>query len=166
MHFADLWSAAAFESALLGTRKKALCSSGHRRSSSISWSTPPWPAAGWSRDRRFARSWTGHAPGGVGHSLRICPLVRGSRASMLACLAALFLLPRNLQRASNGLDKPDYSLGGDFQKLNAADMASCLVANDARGTERRRRRRGRRSRPAIASSAKGTCTPSAGKEAS
>ena len=63
---------------------------------------------------------------GVLASLRFVP----TGAEITSLDAGLFggsvHLAGTLRKPVNGLEKPDYSLGGDFQKLNAADLGKLL----------------------------------------
>ncbi|MGD1107035.1 MAG: AsmA family protein [Terracidiphilus sp.] len=123
MQFADL-DAAAFESALLGAREKGTLLSNliNRLRPSPA---PPWPQL---QGTVTADSLVlGPATlKGVSASLRIVP----TGAEITSLDAGLFdgsvHLAGTLRKPANGLDKPDYSLGGDFQKLNAADLGKLL----------------------------------------
>ncbi len=123
MHFADL-DAAAFESALLGAPEKGTLLSNLINRLHPS-SAPPWPQleGAVTADSLVLGPVTLQ---GVSASLRIVP----TGAEITSLDAGLFggtvHLAGTFSKPANGLDKPDYSLGGDFQKLNAADMGKLL----------------------------------------
>jgi hypothetical protein len=123
MQFADL-DAAAFESALLGAREKGTLLSNliNRLRPSPA---PPWPQLEGTvtADSLVLGPVTLE---GVSASLRFVP----TGAEITSLDAGLFggsvHLAGTLRKPVNGLDKPDYSLGGDFQKLNAVDLGKLL----------------------------------------
>jgi uncharacterized protein involved in outer membrane biogenesis len=123
MQFADL-DAAAFESALLGAREKGTLLSNliNRLRPSAA---PPWPKL----EGTVTADSLVLGPAtlqDVSASLRVMP----AGADITSLDASLFggsvHLAGTLNKPANGLDKPDYSLGGDFQKLNASDLGKLL----------------------------------------
>ena len=123
MHFADL-DAAAFESALLGAREKGTLLSDLIERLHPS-SAPPWPQL----EGIVTADSLVLGPvklKSVVASLRIVPT--GAEISSLDAI----LFDGNvhftgaLTKPANDRDKPDYSLGGDFQKLNAAELGRLL----------------------------------------
>jgi hypothetical protein len=123
LRFGDL-DAAIFESALLGAREKGTVLSNLINRLRPS-SAPPWPPLEGTvtADSLILGPVTLQ---GVSASLRIVPT--GAEISSLD--AGLFggtvHLAGTLSKPANGLDKPDYTLGGDFQKFNAGDLSKLL----------------------------------------
>jgi hypothetical protein len=123
LRFGDL-DAAVFESALLGAREKGtLLSNLINRLRPTS--APPWPPL----EGTVTADSLVLGPvtlKDVSASLRIVPA--GAEISSLD--AGLFggtvHLAGTLSKPANGLDKPDYTLGGDFQKFNAGDLSKLL----------------------------------------
>ena len=123
MQFADL-DAARFESALLGAREKGTLLSNliNRLRPSAA---PSWPQL----EGTVTADSLVLGPAtlqDVSASLRVVP----TGAEITSLDASLFggsvHLAGTLNKPANGLDKPDYSLGGDFQKLNASDLGKLL----------------------------------------
>jgi hypothetical protein len=123
LRFGDL-DAAIFESALLGAPEKGTMLSNLINRLRPS-SAPPWPPL----EGTVTADSLVLGPvtlTGVSASLRIVPT--GAEISSLD--AGLFggtvHLAGTLSKPANGLDKPDYTLGGDFQKFNAGDLSKFL----------------------------------------
>ena len=123
MQFADL-DASASESALLGARGKGTLLSDLIDRIHPS-SAPPWPQL----EGTVTAGTLVLGPvtlQGVSASLRIVP----TGAEITSLDASLFggrvHLAGTLTKPANDQDKPDYSLGGDFQKLNASDVGRFL----------------------------------------
>ena len=123
MHFADL-DAAAFASALLGAREKGTLLSDLIDRLHPS-SAPPWPQLEGTvtADSLVLGPVTLQ---NVAASLRVVP----TGAEITSLDASLFggtvHLAGTLTKPATDRDKPDYTLGGDFQKLNAADVGRYL----------------------------------------
>jgi hypothetical protein len=123
MQFADL-DASAFESALLGAREKGTLLSDLIDRLHPS-SAPSWPQLEGTvtADSLVLGPVTLQ---GVAVSLRIVP----TGAEIASLDASLFggtvHLAGTLTKAAGDQDKPDYTLAGDFQKLNATDVGRLL----------------------------------------
>lgn len=123
LRFGDL-DAAIFESALLGAREKGTVLSNLINRLRPT-SAPPWPPLEGtvSADSLVLGPVTLE---GVSASLKIVPT--GAEISSLD--AGLFggtvHIAGTLGKPANGLDKPDYTLGGDFQKFDAGDLSKLL----------------------------------------
>ncbi len=133
MHFADL-DASAFESALLGAREKGTLLSNLIDRFHPS-SAPFWPQLEGTvtADSLILGPVTLQ---NVAASLRIVP----AGAQITGFDAALFggtvHLAGTLTKPASDRDKPDYTLAGDFQKLNVADVGRLLGLRWAGGSLR------------------------------
>jgi hypothetical protein len=123
IHFDDL-DAAEFESALLGARAKTtlLSSLIDRLHPS---SAPPWPQL----DGTVTADSLVLGPvtlQGVSVSLQIVPTGAEIRSLDAGLLGGTVHLGGTLIKPATDQDKPAYVIGGDFQKLNAADLGKLL----------------------------------------
>jgi hypothetical protein len=123
IHFDDL-DAAEFESALLGARAKSTLLSGLINRLHPS-SAPPWPQL----DGTITADSLVLGPitlQGVSAALQIVPTGAEIRSLDAGLLGGTVHLGGTLIKPVTDQDKPAYVIGGDFQKLNAADLGKLL----------------------------------------
>jgi hypothetical protein len=123
IHFDDL-DAAEFESALLGARAKTTLLSNliDRLHPSTA---PPWPQL----DGTVTADSLVLGPvtlQGVSVSLQIVPTGAEIRSLDAGLLGGTLHLGGTLTKPATDQDKPAYAIGGDFQKLNAAELGKLL----------------------------------------